>query len=398
MYEDVLKTAESLEIKIIEHRRFLHQNAEVGFKLNKTVEYIKSQLLKMGYECENIGKSGFICSVGSGKQSVLLRADMDALPMSEQTGLKFASKTGNMHSCGHDMHSAMLLGAAEILKILENKLNKRICLMFQPAEERLEGALDMLQGGLLERTNPTAAVMLHIISSKNIPTGSLIVSSPGISAPSADYFEITLTGKSAHGSTPEEGIDPFIPAAHILLGLDAIKTRELALGQEAVLTVGCIEGGVAHNVISEKAVLKGTLRAYDEKVRSFVKERLVNITENMASAFRVKSTVKFSSGCPALVNDKVVSENTYSILNKAFGQKVLTTKMLSHDGCSPRGGGSEDFAYITQKVPSVMVALSAAPQRIEFLPLHHPKAVFSEEVLKIGATAYALCGIYLNND
>lgn len=391
MYKGIIKKAEELEDKIIAHRRFLHQNAETGFNLEKTVEYINNELLKMGYKTEKCGRSGIICSVGKGETSVLLRADMDALPIKEETNLAFASKNGNMHSCGHDMHSAMLLGAAEILKSLECQLTGKISFMFQPAEERLEGALDMLQGGLLEKTNPTSALMIHIISVKGMPSGDIVVSSPGISSPSADYFEIVLTGKSTHGSTPEEGIDPLTAAAHILLGLDTIKTRELSLGQEAVLTIGSVQGGVAHNVIAETVTLKGTLRTYDEMVRKTVKERLLNITENIAKAFKVKSKVTFISGCPALLNDSMVSNRIYTVLNEAFGEKVKTTKMLSKDGSTPRGGGSEDFSYIAAKVPSVMVAISAG-QGERPLTLHHPKVIFDEKVLKLGAAVYALGG------
>ena len=394
MYKEILEKAEELEDKIIAHRRFLHQNAEIGFELINTFEYINNELLKMGYKPEKCGRSGIICSVGEGKTSVLLRADMDALPIKEETNLAFSSKNGNMHSCGHDMHSAMLLGAAEILKSLEDKLRGKVCFMFQPAEERLEGALDMLQGGLLEKTNPTSALMIHIISVKGMSAGDIVVSSPGISAPSADYFEITLIGKSAHGSTPEEGIDPLIPAAHIVLGLDTIKTRELSLGQESVLTIGSVQGGVAHNVIAQSVTLKGTLRTYDENVRKFVKERLLNITENIANAYRVTCKVDFSSSCPVLLNNSMVSDKVYTILNKAFGEKVKTTKMLSKDGGTPRGGGSEDFAYISQKVQSVMVAISAVKGE-ELFSLHHPKVIFDEKVLKLGAAVYALGGIGL---
>ena len=385
---ELLKDAKRMEKELIEHRRYLHENAECGFDLIKTTAYIKKQLTDMGYTPRKCGKAGLIAEVGKGKKRVLLRADMDGLPIEEKSGVSYACKNGNMHACGHDMHAAMLLGAAKLLKEKEGALKGGVRLLFQPAEEVLQGAKDCIKAGVLEGVS--CAAMLHVLTALDIPMYEVIVSSEGVSAPAADYFSIEVKGKGCHGSSPWKGVDPLTAAAHILLGLQALSARELSPMQTAVLTVGSIQTEAAGNAISDTAILHGTLRAFDEEVRAFVKERMEWIAKKTAQAFRATARVKYGGGCPTLINDGKLSrlalEGAKSLLG---GEKVCTSKELGGD-VRQREGGSEDFAYISHAVPSVMIALAAGERSKGFAyPLHHPKAKFDENALATGAALYA---------
>lgn len=195
--EKILKEAKDLKQELIETRRYLHSNPETGFELTKTLKFIETELINMGYEPIHCGKAGIIAIAGGKKQgkTFLIRGDMDALPIREETELEFASQNGCMHACGHDMHTAMMLGAAKLLKKHENEINGTIKLMFQPAEEIFEGSNDMIENGLLENPKVDAALMIHVMPSSPFKTGTVIVSSPGVSAPAADYFEIKAQGK-----------------------------------------------------------------------------------------------------------------------------------------------------------------------------------------------------------
>lgn len=195
--EELLKEAESLKQELIEKRRYLHKNAETGFELTNTLKFVESELINMGYEPIRCGKAGIIVIAGGKKQgkTFLIRGDMDALPIREESGLDFASNNGCMHACGHDMHTAMMLGAAKLLKKHESEINGTVKLMFQSAEEIFEGSNDMIKNGVLENPKVDAALMIHVMSNSPFRAGSAIVSSPGVSAPAADYFEIKVQGK-----------------------------------------------------------------------------------------------------------------------------------------------------------------------------------------------------------
>jgi len=315
---------------------------------------------------------------------------MDALPITEETGLPYAGSNGKMHACGHDLHTAMLLGAAKLLKNHEAELSGQVKFMFQPAEEIFEGSLDMIHDGILENPRPDAAVMIHVSAGIPLPSGTVIVSSPGVSAPAADYFSIQVQGKGCHGSAPQNGIDPLTAAAHILIALQEIMAREIGSSEEAVLTIGSFHGGEVGNVIPDSAVLNGTIRTYDEKIRSFLKQRLTEIAQGIAASFRSAATVSFGSCCPTLVNHPELSERLAVILKDLLGNgRVFTTAQLG-GGKPQRGGGSEDFAYITQEIPSVMLALAAGePSKGYSYPQHHPKVMFDEDVLSTGAAVFA---------
>jgi hippurate hydrolase len=394
--EELLKEADRLQEDIVADRRYLHKCPETGFDVGETLFYVKNRLKDMGYEPTECGKAGLIANVGgknSGK-TFLLRADMDALPMKEEADVEFSAKNGKMHACGHDMHTAMLLGAARILKKYEDKINGTVKLMFQSAEEIFEGSHDMIESGVLENPKVDAALMIHVMAGTMFKTGTVVVSAAGVSAPAADYFDITITGKGCHGSMPNMGVDPLNVAAHILVALQEINARELALNEQAVLTIGMFNGGTAPNVIPEVATIRGTIRTFDEDTRRFIKERIVNIAKGIAEAFRAETEVDFGSGCPTLVNDKDLSVETLKYMRELLGTEnvfsVAELKDVSGGKKLSQTSGSEDFAYVSQEVPSIMLALAAGEVEKGYkYPQHHPMVKFDESVLSKGCAIYA---------
>ena len=396
--EQLLAETAAMEEEIRAHRRWLHQHAEAGFELTETVPYVRKTLEEMGYRVSGCGKAGLVTTVGSGGSTFLLRADMDALPIQEEADVPFRCTQGRMHACGHDMHTAMLLGAAKLLKNHEAELKGTVKLMFQPAEEILEGGKDMVEHGVLEDPRVDAALMIHLTAGLPLPAGTVIVSAPGVTAPAADYFSIKVQGKGCHGSTPQDGIDALTAAAHILIALQEIHARELPAMDASVLTVGSFHGGTAGNVIADSAVLSGTIRSYDESVRAYLKERMAAISRSIAEALRATAEVEFGSGCPTLYNDPGLCRETHVCLRELLGSGVLNAADLGGEKPT-RGGGSEDFAYVSQKVPALMLALAAGePAKGYTYPLHHPKVQFDEAALPVGTASLAYTAMrYLEN-
>ena len=388
--KDFLKTAESIENEIKENRRWLHAHAETEFDLKETTAFVKEKLQEIGLEYTDCGKCGISAIIGKNEgKTFLLRADMDALPINEESGLDFSCGNGNMHACGHDMHTAMLLGAAKILKQFENELSGKVKLMFQPAEEILSGANNMIENGILKNPDVDAAMMLHVMAGFPLKTGTVIVPLPGVGAPAADYFTINVQGKGCHGSTPHLGIDSITAAAHILIALQEITAREMGVTDEAIITVGSFHGGAAGNVIAHTTDLQGTLRSFNDDLRQNIKKRITEIAENIGNAFRTKVTVTFGSGCPTLHNDENLVNSTEENLRSLLGDElVVNAKSFSTE--NTHKGGSEDFSYISKEVPSVMLALaSGEPEKGYKYHQHHPKVVFDESVLKIGSAVLA---------
>ena len=391
---EVINEIKSYEEKIIEDRRYLRAHPETGFDLKETVAYVKKQLEDMGYDVMQCGKAGLIVLAGGKKPGkvFLIRGDMDALPVAEDTDLDFKSENGRMHACGHDMHTAMLLGAARYLKNHESDINGTIKLMFQPAEEIFQGADDMIGAGVLDKPEVDAAMMIHVSAATPMETGSVVVCSGGVSAAAADTFTITVKGKGCHGSTPSAGIDPVSASAHIIMALQEIHGRELGINEKAALTVGSIQGGIAANVIPDSVVMKGTIRTFDEETRQMIKERLVDIATGTAKVFRAEAEVVFDSGCPTLYNDSGLAEDTlkYSVEllsdKRAFSMGMFTQSGNSRKNAS---AGSEDFAYVSQQIPSIMVALAAGkPDDGYCYPQHNPRVKFDEKALVNGTAVY----------
>ena len=398
----ILSKAKEFELLLIKHRRYLHMHPELGFDLKLTKEYVKNELSAMGYDPIECGKCGLIALAGSPEsgKTILLRADMDALPISEQTNIDFCSETeGQMHACGHDLHTAMLLGAARILKDYEQELKGTVKLMFQSSEETLEGAKDMLKHHVLENPSVDAGMMIHVMPGMPFSTGTAIICDGGVSAPAADYFQINIQGKGCHGAMPELGIDPIHIASHIVIALQELHARELSMSDDAVLTIGTFQAGNANNVIPDTARLTGTLRAFDENVRKRIKLRLTEISTGIAKTFRGRAEVTFTSGCPTLLNDDSLSKNITNYCKELLGRDMAFSQSDLNNITkttikTAKATGSEDFSYISHEIPTVMVALAAGNTENGFsYPLHHPKVTFDENVLPYGAAIYSYSAI-----
>lgn len=387
----LLDEAKKINNDIINWRRYFHENAEIHNNLPKTSAYVMSRLIEMGYEPVEICQSGILAIAGGKKpgKTFLLRGDMDALPLEEQTDLEFKSKTGNMHACGHDFHTSMLLGAAKLLKENENEINGTVKLMFQPAEETLFGAKAMVEAGILDNPKVDAAMMIHIFSGMPLPKGAVVFPGPGSVSATSDWFKINIKGKGGHGAMPETTIDPLNTAAHIHLALQEINAREIDPSKTIVITVGEMHGGTTGNIIPDTAFLQGTIRTFDDDVRKKAKSRLVEISEGIGKTFRCKVEVELFNSCPSVVNDLDLSESIKKYTSEMIGANAVMD-MVAITGKTQRMNGSEDFAFVSEKTASIFIGMAASVEKDGIVyPQHHPKVLFDEEILPAGAAIYA---------
>jgi len=396
----ILKRAAELQEQIVAHRRYFHENAEVGYELPLTSAYVVEKLTEMGYEPKVIGKTGVVAVAGKkpGK-TFMLRADMDALPMGEETDEPFKSKTPHMHSCGHDLHTAMLLGAAQILKENEDKLEGQVKLMFQPAEELLWGAKAMIDEGLMENPKVDAAMMIHVRIDKELPPGVILFSTPGVSSSSGDGIKIEIKGKGGHGARPQVCLDPLTTAAHILINLQEIYAKEIAPSDEVVINVCHLEGGSAANIIPDTALMQATVRTYDPAVRDFILPRIQEIVEGTAKLFRTEAKFSFTMQTPSVVNDEKLFYELLGYAKDTFGaERVINASEVAPK--EARSAGSEDFAYISQLVPAVATGLVAGCEKDGYIyGGHHPKVRYDERALQSGAAMYASMAVkWLENN
>ena len=395
---NILDRAIELQSETIKNRRYLHQNAEVGFDLIKTTKYIKNTLNRYNITPKDCGKSGIYAVIGNNKsgKTILLRADTDALPISEQSGEEFSSSE-NMHACGHDIHTAMLLSAAKILKENECELKNNVKILFQPAEELLLGAQEMIDSGILENPTVNAAFMLHTLNNVPLKSGTIIVSKAGATTPSADFFQIKVIGKGAHGAMPNMSKDSIIAASHIVTALDTIRTREISMYDDFVLTIGQISGGNSNNVIQEEVIIKGSFRSTSEKVQKITKESVDRISKNVAKALNCNCEVDFSGGCPCLINHEKLCLNVPDILRNILPNDyvIRQDEFMSDFDNSKKPTGSEDFAFYSQQVPSLMLAIVSNLSDYEHYPLHHPKVRFDEEMMPYGVATLVSLGMYI---
>ena len=389
--DKLLAEAEALQPQLQKWRRTLHRNPEIGFDLPKTRALVKQALTEMGYQPQDCGKAGILALAGGKRpgKTILLRGDMDALPIFEESGEVFASEVpGRMHGCGHDMHTAMMLGAARLLKAHEDELEGTVKLEFQPAEEIFQGSPDMLAHGLLEDPHVDAAVMFHVLGGMPLPLGEVLVPGGGITMASCEQYHIVVHGKGGHGSMPENCIDPITAAAHIHIALQEINARELSQNDFGVLTTGRFAAGAASNVIPDTAEMWGTIRTTDPENKSgaLIKQRMTEIAQGVAAAFRCTAEVTFSDFCPCMVVDETLSKDAFGYLSEMLGQGVMD--MTSLTGGKP-GGGSEDFAFVSHEVPTVSLFLACGgPAQGCRYSQHHPKVRFDDSVLYKGSAAY----------
>lgn len=388
--QELLQQAQTILQNCIDDRRYLHAHAETGFNLEKTSAYILRRLQDMGIEARRCGRCGVTGMLGRSGKTFLLRADMDALPIREETGLPHACTSGCMHACGHDMHAAMLLGAAQLLKEHESELSGTVKLMFQPAEEILEGAQDMIRAGVLKNPHVDAALMFHVMTAHRIPTGTIIISAPGVSAPAAGTFTVRIQGRGAHGAMPHTGADPITAAAHTLIALQEINARELSPADHAALTIGSLQAGATANVIPDTAELHGSYRAFSDDVFGMIRRRTEEISTGIARVFRTKAELEFHACTPTLINDAILADRAEAWLGELFGREQICSAARLAGSSAARSSGSEDFSAVSHRVPALMLALAAGhPDEGYVHPLHHPKADFDERALSTGAAAHA---------
>lgn len=387
---NLYQEAFAIKDRILHHRRTIHAQPELGFDLPNTVAYVKKTLEELSITPRDCGRSGVTALVGKGEPVLLLRGDMDALPMKEETNLPFASQTGACHSCGHDAHTAILLGVAELLKNHEDALPGTVKLMFQPGEELLQGAKSMLEGGLLEDPKVDAAIGLHIHPGEpESKTGNVYLSMDSAYL-SGDAYRIKVEGLQAHGSTPEKGVDAIVVAAHIVLALENIIARETAAREQNVVLVGKITGGDSVNTMAGTAELEVSIRATDNEKRRFLCRRVEEISRSVGETFRAVVTPIHEYGSPALVNDESLAE---------FALKELKT-LLGEDRAFavPPKTGSEDFAFLAEYVPTLMLNLGVgSPEEGYTKGLHHPGMILNEDALPVGVAALAYLAMHYKN-
>lgn len=376
----------ALELKdeTIANRRHIHKNAETGLDLPKTKAYVMKKLTEYGLEPKDCGY-GVTATLGKGGKVLLLRADMDALPMPEESGEEFACPTAKeAHTCGHDFHAAMLLTAAKMLKEKEDTLEGTIKFMFQPAEETFEGSKNMIENGILENPPVDAALAYHVSPGK-MPIGLFMYNDKDTMMYSVDGFKITIHGKGSHGAYPHVGVDPINIGVHIHLALQELIARESDPTHSCVLTIGQFAGGTAANIIPETAVLQGTIRTNKPEARELLVRRMKEVAEKTAAVYNGTVDIEMISEVPPLIcNPKLTDEVV------GYMQELGIPGLTPYPGIS--ASASEDFAVIAEKVPSTFMYLSAGylDERGQY-PAHHPKAQFNEDVCPIGAACLAHC-------
>ena len=389
--QDVLKAAMTIQPEIQANRRELHKHPELGLDMEFTKPFVKAKLEEMGYEPQDCGEGGVVVLAGGKKpgKCFLIRGDMDALPVQEEVDVEFRSQNpGKMHACGHDTHTAMMLGAAKLLKEMEDEIQGTVKLMFQPGEETLQGAKAMLEAGVLENPKVDAAMMIHSMTGMPMPKGLMVILDGGRGMASCDQYKITVKGKGGHGAMPHLTIDPITAAAHIHVALAELHSRELESGTFGVVTTGMFHAGGAPNVIADVAEMEGTIRTGDVNVEKMLMTRVTEIAQTVAKAYRCEATVEFVKHCPPMISDKEVGDATVKYMTELLGKAALPMSVMAPDG--KVSGGSEDFAFISNEVPAVALMLAATGDDKEnyAYPQHHPKANFNDEVLYEGTAAY----------
>lgn len=385
---EIYEQAKLLQPELVKIRREIHQNAEVGIQLQYTKAFVKEKLIAYGYEPQDIANSSIVATI-SGElpgKTMLLRADMDGLAIKEETDLDFKSVNGAMHGCGHDMHTAMLLGAAKLLKKYQNRLQGKVKLLFQEDEEGFTGAKAVIQGGVLENPKVDAAMALHVNSGT---PSNMVLCGLGHFMAGCTLFRIEVRGVGCHGAMPENGVDPMNIAAHIYLSLQEIAAREVAAQDPCVLTIGKFAGGQTPNIIPEKVVLEGTIRYKNKETGDRIFERIQEISKLCAQSFRGRAVVTELSSAPPLINnDEMIYEFCDYIKQFIAPQQV---RIL------PQGGmGSEDFASFSYQVPIAYLLLGAGTNQENEAygkPMHNQGVVFNEDILSLGSSILTICAM-----
>nr|WP_319383261.1 M20 aminoacylase family protein [uncultured Roseibium sp.] len=362
---------------LVAMRRRLHAIPEIGLSEYKTSDFVAAELTRLGYDVtRGLAKTGIVATLrnGDGKRSIGIRADFDALPIQEQTGADHASThPGCMHACGHDGHTAMLLGAAALLAE-RRQFNGTVHLIFQPAEENFGGAKLMMEDGLFDRFPCDAVFGLH--NEPSLPLGSFAFREGEMMA-AADECRITIVGKGGHGAEPHLAADPIVCGASIIMALQTIISRNTQASQPAVITIGTFHGGNASNVIPERAEMCLTVRALDPDIRDDLEGRVRTVAEGQAASYGMHVEIDYERFYPPLINPK--AETDYV---RAFAERFAGSDKV-HDMQYPIMG-SEDFSYFLEEKPGCYFLLGTARTEND-PPLHHPQYDFNDDALSIGA-------------
>lgn len=382
--------ARRLQPRTVALRRALHRHPELGLNLPRTRDAVVAELADLPVQVHHGRATTSIVGVLEGARpgsTVLLRADMDALPLQEDAGLPFRSQVdGAMHACGHDTHVAMLATAARLLVARREQLAGRVLLMFQPGEEGYHGARIMIDEGLLDRHGPggrpVAAYALHV--SATLPAGELHTR-PGSLMAAADAIRVRVTGRGGHASAPHDALDP-VPAAAAMVGaLQTALTRRVDAHRPAVLTIARILAGTTNNVIPESALMEGTLRTLSEPVRSLLHDEIRRVCRHIALAHGCSAAVEIEPGYPVTVNDEAAVRRMVGVAGEVLGRRRVMTMP------SPIMG-AEDFSYVLQKVPGALGFLGACPPQVDPAtapPNHSNRVIFDESAMAAGAAVYA---------
>ncbi|MBR3933549.1 MAG: amidohydrolase [Clostridia bacterium] len=386
MVEKILNQSKKIEEKLIFMRRELHKCPEIGGNLPETKKFVCSVLDGLGIDYKpNSNDDGLIVDIKGNQtgKTLAFRADMDALHITEDTNLEYKSKIpGQMHGCGHDAHTAILLAVAEILNECKNEFKGTVRLLFQTGEETGTGAKLMLSEGALDGVDAICSIHVGNLAGNDIKTGSLVVL-PGPVSAGKDKFTITVQGKGTHSAFPEKGVDPIVIASRIVNGCEEISARELPAGTAAVLSFGSFQAGEDHNTIPSIAVLKGSIRVQDVNIRNFMGERLKSISENIADAFRARCDVEVKRGSSTVMNDVALSTFAANAIEDVLGSESVVTKVSS------ALMGSDDFANYAERIPGLYFFLHTNnPEKGLVVSNHNPKFDIDESVLWKGVAAY----------
>ncbi|HXI80327.1 MAG TPA: M20 family metallopeptidase [Verrucomicrobiae bacterium] len=391
----LLDAAEALQPEVVAIRRRIHRRPEIGLDLPATQAVVLEELAKIGLEGRRGTALSSVVAVISGGRpgpTILLRADMDALPVHEDTGLDFGSEIdGAMHACGHDTHVAMLLGAARLLQERRAELPGTVILMFQPGEEGYAGARTMIEEGLLDAAagggvRPTGALAIHI--GTRYPTGEIHLR-PGPQMAATDVIRITVRGRGGHASAPHDAVDPIVVAAEIVLALQAMVTRRIDVFDPAVVTIAQITAGTTNNIIPETAFLFGTIRSVSGETRENVRAGVRRVAEGIAAAHGATAEVDLEAGYPVTINDPPFTAFVMDTARSLIGDDRVAEMPAPIMG-------AEDFSYVLQDVPGAMAFLGARPagQDPATAPQNHSNVVvFEESAMPVGVALYAAVAI-----
>jgi amidohydrolase len=381
---ELLESARALAPGIVADRRTIHSHPEMAYEEQQTSILVQARLHNLGIPFRaGLATTGVVAEIkgelGDGP-CVLLRADMDALPIEEQSGVPFASEIpGVMHACGHDAHTAMLLGAAQLLLERRSNFAGTVKLMFQPAEEGGAGAARMIEAGALADPKVDAAFMLHV--RPELVAGEVSYGAGPLLA-GADAFTITVEGRGGHAARPHTTVDPVVVGAQIVMAVQTLVAREVDPTVPAVVTLGSFNAGNRSNVIADRAVLKGTIRAFDDDLFAHLEQRLSDIVTSVAKALRATARIDFEMRYPPSVCDPAMAERLGASSRSLLGADAVKI--------SEPQMGAEDFAFVLQKVPGAMLWLGVkSPEWPEPKPLHTAIFDIDESALPIGSSALA---------